>query len=90
MARARRAGSVPPALALAAHFITWSWARAPRWPRTPRDREHGSAVMPFFLALVVGERIRRVELLGKLLVFGGVVVLSAGDLRAGSTHLTGT
>jgi len=82
--------SVPPALALAAHFISWVvGARATLAANASLIVNMVPLVMPFFLAIVVGERIRRAELAGTALGVSGVVVLSFGDLRAGSTHLTG-
>jgi drug/metabolite transporter (DMT)-like permease len=84
------ARSVPPALALAAHFITWVvGARATLAANASLIVNMVPLVMPFFLALLVGERVRRAELFGTALGLGGVVALSLADFRAGSTHLTG-
>ncbi|HWA75423.1 MAG TPA: DMT family transporter [Polyangiaceae bacterium] len=82
--------SVLPALALAAHFITWViGARATLAANASLIVNMVPLVMPLFLALVVGERIRRAELAGTALGFSGVVVLSASDFGTGGAHLSG-
>jgi drug/metabolite transporter (DMT)-like permease len=82
--------SVLPALALAAHFITWViGARATLAANASLIVNMVPLVMPIFLGLLVGERIRRAELVGTVLGFSGVVVLSASDFGAASAHLSG-
>jgi drug/metabolite transporter (DMT)-like permease len=82
--------SVLPALALAAHFITWViGARATLAANASLIVNMVPLVMPIFLGLVVGERIRRAELAGTVLGFSGVVVLSASDFGATGAHLSG-
>lgn len=87
VADARR--SAPPALALAAHFITWViGARATLAANASLIVNMVPLVIPIFLRLV-GERLRRAELAGTALGFSGVLVLSAGDITAAGSHLRG-
>lgn len=82
--------SLPPALALAAHFVTWVvGARATLAANASLIVNMVPLAMPFLLAALAHERIRRAELVGTALGLGGVVVLTASELRSGGAHLTG-
>lgn len=87
LGEARR--SVLPALALAAHFISWViGARATLAANASLIVNMVPLVMPIFLRFL-GERIRWEELLGTLLGFSGVLVLSAADFSGAGGHLRG-
>lgn len=72
-----------PALALAAHFLTWAWgARHTATAQASLIVNLAPVAMPFFLHHLIGERVERREIIGTVLTLGGVVLLTARDALA--------
>jgi drug/metabolite transporter (DMT)-like permease len=69
-----------PALALAAHFLTWSWgARHTPTAQASLIVNLAPIAMPFFLHFLIGERVDRREITGTVLTLAGVLLLTARD-----------
>jgi len=82
--------SVAPALVLAVHFISWAiGARGTLAANASLIVNMVPLAMPYFLAVLVGERMKRAELLGTALGLAGVILLSGGDVRTGREFLAG-
>jgi drug/metabolite transporter (DMT)-like permease len=81
---------VVPALVLAVHFVSWAiGARGTLAANASLIVNMVPLATPFFLFALLGERVRRAELAGTALGLTGVVVLSAGDVRASSHYMAG-
>ncbi len=79
-----------PGLVLAVHFITWiTGSRQTLAANAALIVNLVPLVMPFLLALAVGERVTAGEIGGSLLALAGVAVLAASDLRLGSATWRG-
>lgn len=79
-----RRRTVLPAVVLAAHFITWGYGvRLTLAVQATLIVNLVPVAIPFFLHALVGEKIKRVEIVGTALALVGVVVLSAPGLMAG-------
>ncbi len=79
-----------PGLVLAVHFITWiAGSRQTLAANAALIVNLVPVVMPFLLAVAVGERVSGGEIGGSLLALAGVAVLAASDLRLGPTTWEG-
>lgn len=79
-----------PALVLALHFISWTYAaRMTLAAQATLIVNLVPVAIPFFLHSLVGERINRTEILGTLIAIAGVGLLTAGDALAGTGSLFG-
>lgn len=82
--------TLPPAVFLALHFISWiHGARLTPAANASLLVNMVPAVMPLLLMLVVRERITRWECLGTVLALSGVVLLARADLDLSREHLVG-
>lgn len=79
-----------PGLVLALHFATWiSGSRLTLAANAALIVNLVPVVMPFLLAVAVGERVNRGEIGGSLVALAGVGLLAASDFRLGSATLRG-
>jgi drug/metabolite transporter (DMT)-like permease len=82
--------TVLPGIALGLHFITWIiGARQTPAANSSLIVNMVPIAMPFFLAVMVGERLTPGERLGTVLSIAGVVLLGAWDLQLAQGHFTG-
>jgi len=82
--------SFAPAVALALHFITWAiGARGTDAANASLLVNLTPLVMPLFLAIGAHERVSRRELLGTVIAFGGVALLTAGDFAVRPHQVAG-
>lgn len=74
-----------PALALALHFITWTFgARLTLAAQASLIVNLVPVAIPFFLHALVGERINRIEIAGTVLAIAGVLWLTGHDALTGT------
>ncbi len=79
-----------PALVLALHFISWTYAaRLTLAAQATLIVNLVPIAMPFFLHSLVGEKINRTEIIGTLIAIAGMTLLTAGDAFAGTGNLFG-
>ncbi len=82
--------SVPPALILGIHFITWIiGARMSPSANASLIVNLVPLAMPFFLAVLLSERVTRTEMIATALALCGVVLLTAADLNLSTQYFWG-
>jgi drug/metabolite transporter (DMT)-like permease len=82
--------TVAPAVALAAHFITWViGARLTVVANASLLANLTPVAMPFFVWLFFNERVTRQEIIGTVITLSGVVLLTLSNLRVSPENIPG-
>lgn len=82
--------TVAPAVALAAHFITWViGARLTVVANASLLANLTPVAMPFFVWLFFNERVTRQEIIGTVITLSGVVLLTVSNLRVSPENIPG-
>lgn len=82
--------TVAPAVALAAHFITWViGARLTVVANASLLANLTPVAMPFFVWLFFNERVTRQEIIGTVITLSGVVLLTLSNIRVSPENIPG-
>lgn len=82
--------SLLPGMMFAAHLLSWAvGARLTGSANATLAVNTAPLVMPFLLFWIAGERVTKMEVLGTVIAFSGLVVLTVADAGLDAQHLRG-